>query len=227
MRDLKRQQQRTEEIRSKIQQIEKNTPDQLLSHKDFQESITKFKSLNKEEFEKSKIINSNINQLGLLKERGSDVEKSILDVIAAWKELGETIMQKDWHKEIKLPEFYYPKNITGLNPELKTFREPYSTYKGKSEEEVSIEASQVIASTNPFAAAKMMTLDEKGQRLYWEKVLRPILVNFYIATSKSKEEAISRFNQDIEGVDTISEIIKLIQKKIIWPIELEMKALEN
>ncbi len=149
-----------------------------------------------------------------------------------WRELGRRLSQEEWFRNLELPEFYYPKGITSLSfdvnnrGEFMNFREPYSTYRGENEEELAIESNQMIASTNLLAAAKVMVLSEKGQKTYFEKVLRPLIVNYYVATSKSKEEAKMRFQEDFEEVVTISEVIELIQQKIIWPLELELQSVK-
>lgn len=154
------------------------------------------------------------------------------EIALKWKELGKKLSQEEWFEKLKLPKFYYPKGITSLSfdvgekGEFMNFREPYSTYKGENEEELAIESNQMIASTNLLAAAKVLVLSEKGQRTYFEKVLRPLIVNYYIATSRSKEEAKTRFQENFKGVTNISEVIELIQKKIIWPLELELQAVK-
>ena len=153
-------------------------------------------------------------------------------VAIKWREIGGRLSQEEWFKKLDLPKFYYPKGISSLSfdingdGEFMNFREPYSTYKGENEEELAIESNQIIASTNLLAAAKIMVLSEKGQKTYFEKVLRPLVVNYYVATSKSKEEAMTRFRENFEGVTTIAEVIELIQQKIIWPLEMELKSVK-
>ena len=189
--------------------------------------MTSLTSQYEAEEEKVKPIDENINNLGLLK-RGTEAKH----VINKWRGFGESIKKEDWFRNLDLPEFYYPKQITGMsfemqdekNPGYTSFREFYSTYKGESEEELPIEANQVIASTSPLAASKLLVLDEKKQREYYEKVLKPLLVNYYLATSKDKEEASKRFEQEGAQNKTISEIIHFIQNNIVKPVEKDLQS---
>lgn len=147
------------------------------------------------------------------------------------RHLGREILEQSWFND-KLPEFFYPKTITGYSFEMKKegkdefsdFREPYSTYKGASTEEIPIEANQVIASTSPMAAAKLLVLSAEKQKEYYEKVLKPLLVNYYIATSPNREEATEKFSRDAEEVKTISDVIRLVQDKVIRPVEEKIAA---
>lgn len=179
------------------------------------------------DMEKTKPILKNIKTFQLLR-KGREPEQ----VMAEWRGLGKRITREEWFKNLQLPSFHYPQSITGLSFEMRdedrpgftAFREFYSTHKGKSEEDLPIQANQVIASTNPLAAAKLLVLDEKKQKEYFNKVLRPLLVNYYLASSKNKEEAQRRFEEDIKEAATIAQVIELIQRKIIWPLEMELKA---
>ncbi|MFO7807209.1 MAG: hypothetical protein R6V40_02175 [Candidatus Moraniibacteriota bacterium] len=189
--------------------------------------MTSLASQYEAEEEKVKPINKNIDNLGLLK-RGTEAKH----IINKWRGFGESIKKEDWFRNLNLPEFYYPKQITGMsfemqdekNPGYTSFREFYSTYKGESEEELPIEANQVIASTSPLAASKLLVLDEKKQREYYEKVLKPLLVNYYVATSKDKEEASRRFEQEGAQNKTISEIIHFIQNSIVKPVKKDLES---
>ncbi len=189
--------------------------------------MTSVASQYQEEEESVKPINKNINNLGLLK-RGTEAKH----VINKWRGFGESVKKEDWFRNLELPEFYYPKQVTGMSFEMQdekspgytAFREFYSTYKGESEEELPIEANQVIASTSPLAASKLLVLDEKKQREYYDKVLKPLLVNYYIATSKDKEEAKKRFEQEGAQSKTISEIVRFVQNNIVKPVEGDMKS---
>ncbi|MFH1030075.1 MAG: hypothetical protein V1770_02340 [bacterium] len=169
-------------------------------------------------------VEKNMKNLGLV--------KNPKQTAVYWRKIGKEIAEKDWFKKISLPNFHYVESLTNLSFELKDedrkettgFREFYSTYTGASEEEISFEANQVIASTNPMATVKILCLSGESQKLYAEKIIKPLLVNYYIATSKSNEEAIVRVQNDMKKVETISDAINLIQEKIIWPIEMELKA---
>jgi hypothetical protein len=180
----------------------------------------------KRERQRTEPIDANVKRLGLLR-KGETAEQAILK----WRELGEKIAGHDWYANLNLPAFNYPESITGRSFDIQTgehrafmdFREPYSTYQGESEDDLSIQANQVVASTSPMAAAKLLVLDQEKQGEYFNRILRPLLVNYYVATSKSKEEAAERFQAEMAGAATISEIIELAQKKIIWPLEMGLR----
>lgn len=184
-----------------------------------QEEVKKFQ-------EEKRIIDEvekNLKSLGL--------SENPKEAAVRWREAGKSIAEKEWFKKIKLPDFYYPESMANLsfemrdkeNKEVTGWREFYSTYKGETEEEAALSANQVIASTNPMSAAKLLVLSNENQRLYAEKVIEPLLANYYLATSKSKDKAIARMRDDMKEVETISDAIGLIQQKIIWPIEMETK----
>lgn len=154
------------------------------------------------------------------------------DVIAKWRAKGKDIVRQNWWQTLSLPEFYYAKTITGATFDMKddkgrehysNKREFYSTIKGTSEDEAALESKQVMASTNILAGAKLLVLSEKIQKKYYEERLRPLLVNYYLAASPNKERAVKKFREDIGETKTIAEIIELIQKKIVWPIEMELR----
>jgi hypothetical protein len=176
-----------------------------------------------EEGKRIEYIEETVKSLGISR----DPKKMALK----WRQAGQRISQEDWFKKLNLPEFFYPIGVTSLSfdvgeKEAMNFREPYSTYKGERAQDLPIEANQMIASTDFLAAAKVMVLGEKNQRIYFEKVLRPLVVNYYIAANKSKEEAKKRLQEDFENVTTISEVIELIQRKIIWPLEMELQSVK-
>lgn len=166
------------------------------------------------------LLNKNIRQLGL-------GDSKIEELISKWQAVAGGVEQKDWYKKVKLPNFYYPQKISSLSFEMSTeqqkeamgFREPYSTYRGEKTEELAIESNQVIASTNPLAAAKLLVLSEQKQAEYANKVLQPLLVNYYIATSSSREEALSRYQEDAKNLTTVSDVIRLVQDRIVRPVE--------
>jgi hypothetical protein len=168
----------------------------------------------------------NIKQLGL----ASDP----INTSAKWRNIGKSLAEEEWFKKLDLPKFHYPENITSLSFEIEKegekeklgSKEPYSSYVFKGAE-TPIEANQVIASTNPMSAAKLLVLSADKQREYYKKVLKPLLVNFYIATSKNKNEALEKMKNDLKGINTISEIIHLIQEKIIAPIEGDRRLLRD
>lgn len=165
--------------------------------------------------------------LDKLKLTNSKMSKIMRDNRQAAAEL----LKEGW-LDLKLPAYYYPKTITGCSFEMKKegkdefsdFREPYSTYKGATAEEIPIEANQVVASTSPMAAAKLLVLSEEKQREYCDKILKPLLVNYYKATSRTKEEAAERFSRDAGEAKTITDIIRLVQDKIVKPVEEKMAA---
>ena len=103
--------------------------------------------------------------------------------------------------------------------EFSEFREAYSTYKGEALEEMPIMANQVLASSSPMAAAKLLVLSEEKQQEYCNKILKPLLINFYLATSKNKKEARERASNALRGKETISDIIRLVQDEIVLPVE--------
>lgn len=171
------------------------------------------------------LLYKNIRQLGLSTTK-------VDDVIVKYQKLATEIEQKDWYKKIKLSDFYYPQTITSLSFEMSTdqqkeamgFREQYSTYRGDKTEELALESNQVIASTSPLAAAKLLILSQEKQAVYAEKVLKPLLINYYLATNKTREDALVKFRTDSQGANTISDLIHLIQDKIVKPIEIELAS---
>lgn len=182
-----------------------------------EELVTKIRMLEKQgDKRKVKDLNDNIRALNLSRGRPEQI-------ISEWKKTAGFVLKKDWFKELKLPEFSYPIAASGFEG----FREPYSIYKGEQFLEVLIEANQVIASTDMMAAAKLLIQDAKTQLRYFDRVLKPLLVNFYLATSESKTEATKKFIEDTKDVKTISDLIEIIQRKIIWPIEIELKQGEQ
>ena len=168
-------------------------------------------------------INTNIRKLGL----SGDIAKSIIDF---WQ-IAEKTSEENWFKDLHLPEFHYAQGVTGMsfemrdteNGEISSFKEFYSTSKGASEEDLAIESNQIIASTSPLAAAKLLVLSHKKQKEYARKILQPIIVNYLIATSKDKEEALMRAKKEMGDVETVSDAIRFIQNKIITPIESKLK----
>ena len=176
-------------------------------------------------------------------------KKESVEIVGRLGALGRKITEKEWFKELELPEFFYPQGVAGMSFEMRSgkedeaderkttgfrkggsgkehsgFKEGYSTIKGKKEEEkiLPFQATQVIASTDKLAAAKLSILSEETQREYFNKVLRPLLVNYYLATTKDKEDAAKKAGEDLEHIHTISEAIEVIQKKIVWPVEMEL-----
>jgi hypothetical protein len=183
--------------------------------KDLEEEMTALKKRQQSREEQVKPVDRTVDKLGLLS-KGIKPE----NVISKWRNFGEVIRQQDWYKNLDLPDFHYPQGVTGMSfevyqdeksPGFVDFREFYSTYKGEKEEEVPIEANQVVASSSPLAASKLLVLDQKKQQEYYKKVLKPLLVNYYIATSETKEEAAEKFRADQENMNTISDVVDLIQ----------------
>lgn len=192
---------------------------------DLRERIKEIRKNQKQEQEEVKPINKTIRALGLSLEKPENI-------IAKWNDVCAKIKQEQWFESLKLPEFYYPKGVTAMSFEMQDeqgrefmgFKEFYSTEKGKNKDELPIEANQVIASISPMAAAKLMILSADNQKKYFNKVLKPLLVNFYIATSKDKDEANDRLKEDIKNCSTIADIVRVIQDKIIQPLEAHQKS---
>lgn len=183
-----------------------------------------------------------IKDLGLLR----DDKQTPYRIIQKWRKLWEDIQDKAWFQSLDLPESFYPAGVTGMSFELadekgreqKGFREFYSTYKKEleQEKELALAANQVVASTDFMAVAKFAALSEKLQQEYFEKILRPILVNYYIARFRggeagtnlqrralNKSLALARARDELAEIKTITEAVDFIQRKIVWPIEMELK----
>lgn len=203
--------------------------------------ITQAKKELEKDIESAKKTQKIIKDIGLLLDEKQTPDK----IIQKWRGIGKEILAKEWFQSLDLPEFYYPRTITGMSFEIadekgieqKGFREFYSTHKKELEQkkELALEANQVIASTDFMAAAKLMVLSEKLQKEYFEKIIRPTLVNYYIARFRGGESggnlkrkelnkslALSRAWHDLAEVKTISEAVDFIQRKIVWPIEMEL-----
>ncbi|MFH1030288.1 MAG: hypothetical protein V1770_03455, partial [bacterium] len=202
--------------------FKKEKSDLIVSAQELKKELKQTAKKFKEEKEKIDDIEQTFKSLGLSKNPKQNALR--------WRNAGNLMAKQEWFNQLDLPEFYYPKQVTGLSFEMRkkgeekmNFREFYSTHKGSSEEELPIEANQLIASTEPMAAAKLLVLSKEKQEHYFEKVLKPLLINFYIATSESKEDAAMKFTDDIKGVRDIPELVNLIQRKIVLPIERELK----
>ncbi len=179
--------------------------------------------------EKSKVSEKKINHIA--KNILRITKKGLDKIKREYGDIGKELLKKVEFQHLNIPKFYYPKKITGMSFEMAdekgveygSFKEPYSTIQGKNEEELPIEANQLIASTNPMIITKLLVLSTEKQEEYLNKILKPLLVNYYIATSKDKNEASARFEEDNKNIKTISDVVDLIQRKIIWPIELELQ----
>lgn len=187
-------------------------------------------------------VQKTIKDLGLLRDDKQTPDR----IIQKWRKIWNEIPDKAWFQSLDLPEFFHPQGVTGMSFEMadekgieqKGFREFYSTHKKELEQSknLPIEANQVVASTDFMAAAKLMVLSEKLQKEYFEKILRPILVNYYITCFRGEEKgvdikrrelnkslALQRARHELEDIKTISDAVDFIQRKIVWPIEMELK----
>ncbi|MDD4289843.1 MAG: hypothetical protein PHH83_01020 [Patescibacteria group bacterium] len=141
-------------------------------------------------------------------------------IASEYLDCGEKIKTQNWFDTSNIPEFYYPTSITGMSFELKSeeqeeksgFREFYSSYVGNRQDW--IYSNQVLA--NPEASiAKFSVLSSKLQIEYFEKVIKPILINYYIATSDNKDEAKNRFLKDFKNINSPIDALLFIQKNIV------------
>jgi hypothetical protein len=194
--------------------------------KDLQFSASKLR-------EKAENRPGNVSLIFKLSETTQDglklINKNPQEIMSKWRNVAGDITETEWYKKISLPKFYYPKGVNSQSFEMKKegkdeiigFREPYSTYKSGTDEELMVEANQMLVSMSKLVPAKFMVLSHEKQLEYFEKVLKPLLVNYYLATSSSKDMAKARFNKDFLWTRsrTVADVVRIVQHKIISPIK--------
>ncbi len=141
-------------------------------------------------------------------------------IVGIYSSCAKEIKKESWFDDSRIPEFYYPKNITGMSFELKSegkeervgFREFYSSYTSNRQDW--IHSNQVIA--NPEASiAKFSVLSKEVQLEYFEKIIKPIVINYYVAMYRSKEQARSHFLEDFKNVGSPMDALLFIKNNII------------
>jgi hypothetical protein len=165
------------------------------------------------------------NELSLLS-RGDN------EIVGRWRAFANIIRQKEWFKDLRLPEFRYPKGMKGYSFEMRDdagreyggFKEFYSSIKGSHETDTLIASNQLAISSNRMAMAKLLVLSPERQQDYFRHLLRPLLINYYLATSDNREEAMRRLESETKDIKTMGALVAMIQDKIVAPIE---KVLEK
>jgi hypothetical protein len=139
---------------------------------------------------------------------------------STYSELSQEIKEEPWFDESKIPEFYYPKSITGMSFAMKSedeeekigFREFYSSHTGNRQDWVY--SNQIIA--DPEASLAMFSvLSREAQLEYFESVIKPIIINYYVAIYKDKEIAGNKFLEEFKDINSPIDSLLFIKEKII------------
>ena len=106
------------------------------------------------------------------------------------------------------------------------FKEPYSTYFFENDTELFLDSDQIVASPDGHIAGKILALEKKQQLKYAEKVLKPLIRNYYtwvnslptdhsyfVETQKNKSELMEECMKN----ETIYDLLQFIQDKIVKP----------
>ena len=78
-----------------------------------------------------------------------------------------------------------------------------------------------------MSSAKFFALDHESQVEYFNKVLSPLLREYYIATSKNKEIAVEKFKRDSASFNSFFDIIIFIEQNIIHEANEHLRDLEE
>lgn len=145
------------------------------------------------------------------------------DILNAYSEIINIVMQEDWFDESEIPKFYYPKNITSISfatdiendKEKIGFRKPYGT-KHLYENSYFVDTNQILITDNGFLLGvdKLLCMDEENQLTYLNKVIRPFLIEYYINNFKDENLAQKKFIEDFGEAKNLANIFYLIEKKI-------------
>ncbi|MFA6097023.1 MAG: hypothetical protein WC788_05340 [Candidatus Paceibacterota bacterium] len=104
------------------------------------------------------------------------------------------------------------------------FKEAYSTYFCKGGVNLFLDSDQVVTSPKGHIGGKILTLENEKQRLYAEKVIKPILIEYFKAIESAPEEYFAKIKKtkgellsECKDSVTLSDILKFIQSNIMEP----------
>jgi len=181
----------------------------------------------------------NTNKLNLEKDKGKDSCDALY-----YKKMHETISKIKCEKEIRSMLEVERKDIEvnfvcptmgsfsfgwrGTKKDEKEsalkFKEAYSTYFCKGGANMFLDSDQVVASPKGHIGGKILTLENEKQRIYAEKVIKPILIEYFKVLESAPDEYFEKIKKTKEDLlseckdsKTLSDILKFIQFNIMEP----------
>lgn len=153
-------------------------------------------------------------------------------ILNVYSDIAQDIKNQDWFDDSKFSKFYYPKGITGMSFEIAKnkkddkngFKEFYSSYDSS---DLSENANQIVAKEGWASSAKFFALSHEKQMEYFENVLKPLLINYFVAISNNKESAISEFREVSFKFHSMLDIILFIENTIVGYANIHIKNLEG
>lgn len=104
------------------------------------------------------------------------------------------------------------------------FKEPYSTYFHKGGAEMFLDSDQVVAMPDGHIGGKVQALETDKQIEYAEKVIKPILIQYFKSLENAPEEYFAQIKKTREELlvecketTTLNDLLKFIQKYIVKP----------
>ncbi|MDD3284012.1 MAG: hypothetical protein PHZ07_00260 [Patescibacteria group bacterium] len=139
-------------------------------------------------------------------------------ILNSYSGIAKQIKNKKWYDDSKFPEFYYIQDagksfgVKDEDNDYFDFREFYSSYK----EDISPEdLNQIVSKSGWQSFATFFALNRETQTKYFNSQIKPLLENYYLATSINKNQAIERYKKDSKNFSTFFDVILFIQKNII------------
>lgn len=87
-----------------------------------------------------------------------------------------------------------------------------------------LDSDQVVASPKGHIGGKILTLENEKQRIYAEKVIKPILIEYFKVLESAPDEYFEKIKKTKEDLlseckdsKTLSDILKFIQFNIMEP----------
>lgn len=114
--------------------------------------------------------------------------------------------------------------VKGNLESVAKFKEPYSTYFHKGGAEMFLDSDQVVAVPNRHIGGKVQALETDKQIEYAEKVVKPILVQYFKSLESAPKEYFSQIKKTREELlvecketATLNDLLKFIQRYIVKP----------
>ncbi len=104
------------------------------------------------------------------------------------------------------------------------FKEPYSTYFYTDNAELFLDANQVVASPDGSIGGKIMTLETTMQTQYAERVLKPMLVQFFAVIDRAPATYFAHIDKTRDELlelckksQTLIDLLRFVQTYIVAP----------
>ncbi len=113
---------------------------------------------------------------------------------------------------------------SGVKETSLKIKEAYSTYFCKGGASMFLDSDQVVASPRGHIGGKILTFESEKQRKYVEKVIKPILVQYFKVIESAPEEYFEKIKKtreellsECKNLKTLSDVLKFIQFNIVNP----------